>query len=167
MEINSNKLAQKSGFTMTEVMVALFVSVMLSAGILKTYLFCQQTVQRRIEANVNLAQSRYFTEFFGKQINESQSSTLSLDSGGNQLLFTVLSESNTAWESAAFLYRPDTSDLVFTHNGGSRILLSDTFLLDEGSAFYISDGVVKCRLHVGKDEGRSIALNTAARPRNP
>jgi len=167
MEANPKKTERKAGFTLTEVMVALSVSVLLSAGILRTYLFCGKTVQRRVGFNVNLSQVRYFTEVFGKQVNESQRSSLSLESGGNQLFFTALGASNV-WESAAFQYRPASNDLVFTRNGGSRILLSGTTLPEEGaSAFSISNGVVLCRLRVGEDGNLSVALETAARPRNP
>jgi len=168
METNFRKTERKAGFTLTEVMVALSVSVLLSAGILRTYLFCGRTVQRRVGFNVNLAQSRYFTEFFGKRVNEAQRSMLSLGNGGNQLFLTVLGASNTVWESAAFQYRPASNDLVFTRSGGSRIVLSDTSLPDEGAgAFSILDGVVQCRLRVGAGDRLSVALNTAARPRNP
>jgi prepilin-type N-terminal cleavage/methylation domain-containing protein len=167
MEANPKKTERKAGFTLTEAMVALSVSVLLSAGILRTYLFCGKTVHRRVGFNVNLSQARYFTEFFGKQVNESQRSMLSLDSGGNQLFLTVPGASNV-WESAAFQYRPASNDLVFTRNGGSRILLGETTLPEDGAAaFSILNGVVRCRLRVGEDENLSVALNTAARPRNP
>lgn len=165
METIQDQVKQKAGFTLTEVMVALSVFVMLSAGILKSYLFFGRTVQRRVEFNQNLSRARYFSEFFEKQIDASQRSMLALDPDGNRLFFTVRNASNS-WEVAMLQYRPDENDLVFTRNQGSKVMLPETAPEGSGGAFSISNGVAQCRLRVG-NENPSVALNTAARPRNP
>ncbi len=168
MKALPKKIERRAGFTLTEVMAAMSIFLLLSGGVLKTYDFLSQTIHNRILANENLAQIRYFTQFFRQQVNAAQQQTLVQEDEGKRLVFSRYLVASNAWETATLQYRSDTKELLYSSGGQSKTLLTQAEpFVGLSEIFSIESSVVHCRLRVGKDEKLRAVLDTKARPRNP
>ena len=154
------------GFTLTEVMVSLFIVSLLMPAILSTFIFFDQAVIDGVKRNQNLIKTRYFQEFFVKKLNDARNTTLAIADAGNRITFDMPTASNT-WETATFQYRSDEKDLLFSYDGKSRSLLEDVSLVDgASSSFSKQDGVMRCELRVGSKSNQVVEVRITARARN-
>ena len=166
MKKYSTQREKRWGFTLTEVMVALFIVSLLMPAILSTFIFFDQAVIDGIKRNQNLIKTRYFQEFFVKKVNDARNTTLAIADAGNRVTFDLPTTSNT-WETATFQYRSDKKDLLFAFDGKSRPLLTNISLVSgASSAFLKQNGVVRCQLQVGSKSNQVVEVRIVARARN-
>jgi len=170
------KIQKKTGFTLTEVMVALFLFSLTTPAVLRTFIFFNRFILDGIEQTRNMDRARYFEQFFLKKVTSTQRVAFRINDSGTLVSFNIpnMTSTNTSWSGASFLYRAKSNDVLFaTSTGRKKVVLENVFPIKKGSnrIFFREHNkkIITCHLQVGgksKTDNQDVEVCFSVYPRN-
>ena len=126
--INAHRPRAARGFTLTELMVALSLAIIVIAGILAAYLFLGRNLTRLVNMQQQEAKSRRALQYFTRDMSSAIQLTTSTDS---QIVLTMpTSGSNTSVTYTYTAGADGTGTFTRTDTSGTTTMLTDLTAFD-------------------------------------